>query len=356
MAFADTVEFIIPYSSPVTLDEILSCCNASGFQATDGRLLSQPKENVTIRPRKNSRQVYDPAKRVMQKDTDVGLDSPLYGIYRNRSFGWLKFSSNYLYVSTTLGYWIRGHNWLMDNARTSSEALRELLTAIPYYFPFVHPVPRFIRIDATYQLKIPAYSSVAPSLFSTMAKKSPVREDVFMHKSYSVSGLAGKTTRWSCYDKGRQVKETANIEIPELTDVVRLTETVYKASKHMWGSIWEDEGTLELSQEGMLYWLRRRWDGVDITNYSDIDITGALKQGVKYTDIAARICMFEHPDIVHACREYMSARVFNQSQKRLADRLGEYVKYNPVYKTIQIPQAAVFSKADWKPVYYLEEN
>lgn len=345
------MELVIPYTQALSLDEIGTICSSAGFTFVDGRDFHKPKEKLLVQPHSRMR-VSGTPKREFRED-GTGLDSPRYGTYRGRSFGWLTLAPTYLHVITTLGYWIRGYNWLMDNAAESSRALREYVKALDYHFPFLTTAVKMVRVDATYQLRLPDYDRIAPLLFAKLSQEAGVREDVYMHKSLNISGFRGSNSAWSCYNKHRQVLETENKDVPELRDVIRLTEVVKRGDKKRWGWLWEDEGTLEFSQEGLLHWLRERWAGVEVLNTSDVNFSETLKSGVKHKDLAAYLYFKEHPESLAACYTHLERRKFNQSCKRLIESIEPDLRKTNTSVKFVIPDASVFVRDDWEPVYYI---
>src|SRR5690606_4835052 len=88
-----------------------------------------------------------------------------------------------------------------------------------------------------------------------------------------------KSRSWSCYDKYQQIKETTGQEVPELRDVIRLTETVYrKNNAHAWEPLWEDEGNLIFSERGLTECLQKRWNNISFTNTSSIDVSKLIDE------------------------------------------------------------------------------
>lgn len=363
MAFADTVELTIFYTNEISLDSIKEIAQDAGFHIDDGRESARPINRLFIKPREKYRNKNIPQKEEPHPlDPQIPRSSPMAGPYRGHSFGWLTFSPTALHVQTTLGYWLRGHNHLMDNAALSTEALQALIKGLFYHFPFLHrPSLRMTRVDATYQLKIPGYAENAFQLFSLLSAKASVREDVYMHKSLNLYGRVSKSRSWSCYDKYQQIKETTGQEIPELRDVIRLTETVYrKNNAHAWEPLWEDEGNLVFSERGLTECLQKRWNNISFTNTSSIDVSKLIDENPNdYDKIFAYMYMLEHPEMLCSVKNKLhdlkGKRVFDQGFKRKFEKVEEIIKKSASTITINIPDYKRYEKPAWKPCYFEED-
>jgi len=287
--------------------------------------------------------------------TGLPQDAASCGQWAGRSLGAITFRDTQAYAVCTLGFFTRGHNYYMETARASSDALAEWYDALMYYFPFLdRNYFKVHRVDATYQLKVPDYKRVAFLLSSYLCneqgKSGRGYKVHFDPKTYGIFGQDRKTRKWSCYDKYLQVFESQGLDIPELAGIMRLTERVERGDKS-WDALWEsnDERTNRFSQEGLLR-LFSRWE---TTLLLDTAVAGESRLYEKYDayDITTALYLLEHPEhtsyMLGKLKENKSSQAvkkqFDRRIRPILDDLRKSSKQRETF-TINIPSASIYVK------------
>lgn len=360
MAFLDTIEMVWKYREEIPLEDVLEMGKERGFFMWDFRQPTAGRDKVCVLPRKGkSLRSGSPEHQFRPDAPDCPMDSPLKGSFAKRRFGGITFCESYAHTKTTLGYFMRGHNALMDNAKYSTDALQEYSNAIQDYFPFLESQPKISRIDITYQFQLPFYKNIFPQLFGLMQEDYGPRATVYM----LANGIVGRQNRnrsWSIYGKYQQMLETGQSPVTELKDVVRITEEVRKTSfnKRIWSNLWDNEGNMEINQKGIIQLLKDRWEKYIIMPSGKLNIQDLLSKFPKrQNDVITYCYIMQNPEHFSLYTEHLE-----QTKGRKNAHKYFNIHFSDIEKecknlsrafSITIPDEKVFLSSNWTPCYYL---